>query len=141
MDDSFVLHGVPMVLKEVPTSRWQLYGVSEAKPPDALPPHATQAISQSNLVTRPSVTALSEQPRSPGPAGIAYYSRFRASFHQPLLPLHRCVAIACNLLHVHVLTTVARYRGNPLDLEVSELERGALATFENPEILDANAGE
>ena len=38
-------------------------------------------------------------------------------------------------------TTVARSRGKPLDLEASEIERGTLATFENPEILDVNAGE
>ena len=87
------------------------------------------------------MTAWSERPRSPGPAGIAYYSRFRASFHQPLLPLRRCVAIVRNLLHVDLPTTVVRSRGNPLDLEVSELGRVTLATFEIPEILDVNAGE
>ena len=38
-------------------------------------------------------------------------------------------------------TTVARSRGKPLDLEVSELERGTLATFENPWILKVNAGQ
>ena len=29
----------------------------------------------------------------------------------------------------------------PVDLEISELERGTLATFESPEILEVNAGE
>ena len=48
-----------------------------------------------------------------------------------------------NVAHpnVDLRTTVARSRCKPLDLEVSELERSTLATFENPEILDANAGE
>ena len=64
-----------------------------------------------------------------------------ASFHQPHLPLRRCVVVVRNLLHVDLRTTVARSRGKPLDLEVSELERGTLATFENPEILEVNAGE
>ena len=44
-----------------------------------------------------------------------------------------------------IRTTVVRSRGKPLDLEVSELERRTLETFENPEILDVflevNAGE
>ena len=38
-------------------------------------------------------------------------------------------------------TTVARSRGKPLDLEASEFERGTLATFGNPEILEVNAAE
>ena len=36
---------VPVVPKKVATNRWQLYGVSGAEPPDALPPRAAQAIS------------------------------------------------------------------------------------------------
>ena len=64
-----------------------------------------------------------------------------ASFHKPHLPRRRCVVVVRNLLHVDLRTTVARSRGKLLDLEVSELERGTLATFENPEILKVNAGE
>ena len=64
-----------------------------------------------------------------------------ASFHQPHLPLRRSVIAFRNLLHVDLRTTVARSRGRPLDLKVSDLERGTLATFENPEILELNAGE
>ena len=63
---------------------------------------------------------------------------FWASFHQPHLSLRRCVVVR-NLLHVDLRTTAARDK--PLDLEVSELERWTLATFENPEILELNAGE
>ena len=64
-----------------------------------------------------------------------------ASFHQPHLPFRRCVDVVRNLLHVDLRTTVARSRGKPLHLEVSELERGILATFINPEILEINAGD
>ena len=48
-----------------------------------------------------------------------------ASFHQLHLPLRRCVVVH-NLLHVDLRTTVAR-SGKPLDVEISELERGTLA--------------
>ena len=53
------------------------------------------------------------------------------------------VVVVRNLLHVNVdlRTTVARCSAKPLDLEVSDFERGTPATFENPEILEVNAGE
>ena len=64
-----------------------------------------------------------------------------ASFHRPHIPRRRCVVVVRNLLHVDLRTTVARSRRKSLDLDVSELKRGALATFENPEVLEVNAGE
>ena len=59
-----------------------------------------------------------------------------ASFHQPHLLPRRCVVVVRNLTHVDLRITVVRSRGKPLDLEVSELERGTLESFENPEILE-----
>ena len=67
------------------------------------------------------------------------------SSHQLHLPLGRCVFVVRNLPHVDLRTTVAWSRGKALYLEVLKLERGTLATSENPEILDdfleVNAGE
>ena len=60
----------------------------------------------------------------------------RASFRQPHLLLRRCVVVFRSLLHVDLRTAVVMYRGKPLDLKASELERGTLETFENPEILE-----
>ena len=53
--------------------------------------------------------------------------------------LQRCVVVVRNLLHVDLRATVARSRGKPLDVEISELEIWTLATFEDPEIGEINA--
>ena len=54
----------------------------------------------------------------------------------PTSLVRRRVVVVRNLPNVDLRPTVNRSRGKPLDLEVSELDRGTLETFENTEILE-----